>query len=114
MSRERSIRQLLLPYLFKRVEGDLWIALNREYKPLGCFPDDWVDYRTHPSVFRFRMTESLARKISIHGRMPEFDTHWPYSVFLYNDSTIPERYKHNRDDYFNRLSLVVGRKVYKP
>lgn len=51
------------PYCVKHLEGDQYIILNRDYKPLGT--TDWVeDYATHPSVTTLKITKKQATKLS--------------------------------------------------
>ncbi|WP_153065841.1 hypothetical protein [Xanthomonas campestris] len=39
-----------LPYCLQKTKDGKWLALNRDYKPLGTVgKDEWVDYDTHPS-----------------------------------------------------------------
>ena len=123
--RARTIRQNHLPYLLHRLsekpDSKLWIILNREYKPLGIWPDlPNIDYETHPSRFYANITEKLALKISCHPDANDdrgknvFRHHWPYRVYLYNDGLNPERGLKEMKAYLERLAVLMKIKTGNP
>ncbi|MBP6651008.1 MAG: hypothetical protein KA181_01070 [Xylophilus sp.] len=47
-------RYAFLIYCLIRLKDGCYIAVNRQYKPLGVMSGEWVEYETHPSIFKFK------------------------------------------------------------
>jgi hypothetical protein len=95
--------KLFLPYCVERVEGDLWVVLNRGYKPLGQSGRDWVDYRPH--AVRMRLTPAAMRAIDWQGH------EGPDKVWLYADACGPHQSPEHWQAYQQRLARLAGLKV---
>lgn len=96
--------RFLLPYCLQRVGEDQWLALNRNYKPLGHFGSEWVNYEGHPSVFKAKITAKQAAKISFCG---DEDLE---RIYLYNDGSNPSDHA-NWPAYSQRLEALMELKL---
>lgn len=82
---KKDLRATLLPYCLQRLADGSYIALNRDYKPLGFIDCGWVRYEDYPARFRFARKPSPAtiRALSWNGSED------PAAIFFYNDGTVP-------------------------
>ena len=80
-----DLRAALLPYCLQRHPDGSYVALNRDYKPLGFLDCGWVRYEDYPVRFRFDRKPSPAtvRALSWNGSED------PAAIFFYNDGTVP-------------------------
>lgn len=66
-----------LPYAIVEVRPGDWIAVNREYKPVGMLTNDWVEWGHHPAhVFRFKSVAAESRALRLmaeHAPKPNAD-----------------------------------------
>jgi hypothetical protein len=95
--------KVFLPYCVERVDGDLWVVLNRGYKPLGHANRDWVDYRAH--AVRMRLTQKAMQQIDCQGRIG------PERVWLYDDGCVPTTSAAAWQAYQARLARLAAVKV---
>ncbi len=98
-----SFGKLFLPYCIERVEGDLWVVVNRAYKPLGHTGTEWVDYRPH--AVRMQLTEKRMIEIDCRGRAG------PDTVWLYDDGCAPTDSAEHWQTYQRRLERLSQIKV---
>jgi hypothetical protein len=99
---------VFLPYCLQRLADGRYIVLNRRYKPLGVQTREWVDYDTHPSAARMKITAATARKLS-----------WKSSddvavIHLYNDGCVPDAGADHLDAYAKRLAVFMKLPVELP
>lgn len=94
------------PYLVVRQPDHAWLALNRDYKPLGYRDNKWVDYETHPARQKLHgFTRAVALTLDTE---PSFDSAGePVAVYLYSDATSPRRSKELREAYLRRLQILL-------
>lgn len=98
-----NFRQVFLPYNLREVEPGRWVALNREYKLLGCpdarvhfdYADYTVDMHIPPSVIRAAsdLSGSEGRQL-------------PGNFWLYSDNSVPNT-PANKKKYLQRLALLM-------
>lgn len=102
-----DLRRAFLPYCLKRLEDGSYVLLNRSYKPLGVFADDWVTYETHPSRFRFvrALTKATAEALCVYGGTQ------PDGLFLYDDGSIPTESAAGWKAYSARLQRLSSLEV---
>lgn len=86
-----------LPYAFVRLEHPrrrhVFLPVNRNYKPLGIFSREWVEYATHlDDAVAFRRDPLLMTGVWTATRE---------HLWLYNDNPL------SRLDYFERLERVM-------
>jgi hypothetical protein len=88
---QMNFRQRNLPYLLRRVEGtDLWVPLNREYKPIGT---DKADRHYTPlealenGKTAFKLTKSKEAKLR---HLCKGNSDYENEMYLYNDGCQPE------------------------
>lgn len=67
MTTQQPLFYTHFPYCIRHLEGDRYIILNRNYKPLGQTSFEYVDYNKHPSVVHLKITEKQAEKLSYDG-----------------------------------------------
>lgn len=104
----KDFQSICLPYCLKKQEDGSYIALNREYKPLGFNQNKHVEYSDYPIATAFKgITKTLAKKVSWEGK-DDLD-----SIFLYDSSCTPTKSKANMEAYLNRLSLLADLKLKK-
>lgn len=82
---KKDLRATLFPYCLQQLPDGSYIALNRDYKPLGFIDCGWVRYEDYPARFRFARKPSPAtiRALSCNGSED------PAAIFFYNDGTVP-------------------------
>jgi hypothetical protein len=104
-----------MPYCIKKLPSGNYIALNKDYKPLG-FPKKWVDYEETGTTFKLPgLTEALAIDISYDGRGFRYSPlDHTECLWLYNDGCIPTNSKANMDKYLQRLGLLLKLRVEAP
>lgn len=79
-----------MPYLLQQTSDGCWIALNRNYKPVGTVDSRaHVDYDTHPSRMRIKPENiSYLRRITAH--LADYgDASSPDCVYLYTVACAP-------------------------
>lgn len=103
-----DFRAVYLPYCLQRLPDGRYIVLNREYKPLGLITHEIIQYETHPTAQHFKITKSLAKKLSWEGK-DDLD-----SIYLYNDGTNPILGKPEQMAYFERLGLLLKLRITAP
>ena len=65
---KKDLRATLLPYCLQRLPDGSYIALNRDYKPLGFIGCGWVRYEDYPARFRFVRKPSPATIRALSAR----------------------------------------------
>jgi hypothetical protein len=101
-----GFHRIAFPYCIQRQMDGSYILLNREYKPIGFWTEDCLDYGEYPIGIRFKgLKEDTIRKISIDGE-PRDD-----AIYLYDDGSVPIRNRKNMRDYLERLSVLMSLKV---
>jgi hypothetical protein len=95
------IRWIFLPYCIKRLADGRYIILNRRYKPLGKFGNEWVIYETDPSAANIEITPAIAKKLSCKNS-DDVDV-----IYLYSDACIPTDSDEHLRSYSARLSVLM-------
>jgi len=105
-----------LPYCIKKLPSGNYIALNREYKPIGFYSNAWVDYEATGATFKPNgLTKALAAKISYDGRgFRRSPIDGTECLWLYNDGCIPTNSKAGMEGYLRRLGILLKLKVEAP
>lgn len=100
-----SVLRLLFPYCLHREADGSYVALNRQYKPLGLSSSERFEHLDLPVSFRFAepLTPATIKALSWKGD-PD-----PENIVLYGDSvpTIPKDF----DAYLARLKRLATLKV---
>lgn len=107
MATSKDLRHLILPYCLQQQKDGRYIALNRNYKPIGFTSNDWVTYENYPIAFTTKITPIIAARIS-HNSSPNTET-----IYLYADNCIPTDSKQNWDAYSVKLEILSGLKIDK-
>jgi hypothetical protein len=98
--------RIAFPYCILKQKDGSYVLLNREYKPIGFFTQDCLDYGKYPIGIRFKgLKEETIRKISSDSNPREG------TIYLYDDGTVPIRNRKNMRDYLERLSVLMSLKV---
>ena len=101
-----DVRSICLPYCLHKQQDGSYVALNREYKPLGWTSKDWVNYADFPIGLHLKgMTAKKAAALS-----------WDCSpglerIYLYNDGCVPTDSAAKMTAYCKRLALLAAMKV---
>lgn len=98
-------RWVFMPYCIKRLKDGRYIVLNRDYKPLGIRTRDWVDYDSHPTAAKIKITAATARKLSWETK-DDTDV-----IYLYNDGSVPTRSAADMKTYLAKLAVLAKLKV---
>jgi hypothetical protein len=99
------------PYCIDRQPDGAWLALNRDYKPLGERSGDRVVYETHPARQRLKgLTTRVARRLSID---PVTDA-IPDRIYFYDDARSPRRSAAHRAAYLEKLAMLLDLGVRLP
>ena len=96
-----------LVYCLQRLEDGSYLALNRQYKPLGVFSTEWVEYETHPSRFKFKraLSASQIAFLSYKGDAS------PERIYLYAGTCNPTLSDADWRAYSARLQRLASYKV---
>jgi hypothetical protein len=106
----RTFRQVFLPYAFIGLGDRCFLPVNRNHKPIGC-PDDWHDYRDHPSKIRIKnLTPAGAERIGLRGPGGAAPVEGG-DLYLYDDATDPERSAANWRRYEAILAKLMKLEV---
>lgn len=101
-----DFRSIYSPYLLKRMKDGEYVVLNREYKPVGFFTQDFIKYEDYPVRVRFKgLTAAKAGKISCKGEKNLEE------IVLYDDGSIPTRSAKAMRAYMQRLEILFKLKV---
>jgi hypothetical protein len=101
-----DFRAVFFPYCLKKQEDGRYAVLNREYKPVGFFTREWVEYEKHPVLVKLKgLTKAKAVKLSDNGKA-NLDV-----IYLYNDDTNPVRNKANMRAYLAKIEILAGLSV---
>lgn len=104
-----------MPYCIKKLPSGNYIAVNRNYKPIGFSSNAWVDYEATGGTFKFkRLTKELAIKISYDGQGWRRRSDGTWLLYLYNDGCIPTKSNAGMGSYLRRLGLLLKLKVELP
>ena len=97
-----DVRSVCLPYCLQRQPDGRYVALNREYKPLGWTEKDWVDYADYPIAMKLKgMTAKKAASIDWASRENI------ERIYLYNDGCIPTDSAAHMKAYCERLAKLA-------
>jgi len=99
-----EVRQIFMPYCLQRLKDGGYLFLNRRYKPIGVFGDEWVDYETHPSKFHFSRALS-AKQVEALSYQGSADAE---RIYLYNDGCVPTDGAAAWTAYSARLQRLAG------
>ena len=95
-----------LPYCLRKQEDGRYVALNREYKPVGFITSDWINYDDYPVRANIKgIGPCTARKLSCHSSEDTGD------IFLYHDGCNPIIDEDYMSDYFEKLELLAKMQV---
>lgn len=94
---------LALPYCLMRQPDGRYVAVNRQYKPLGFMTKEWVDYQRFPIAFHLDpLTPTLAMKLSYRGGA-DLDR-----IYLYGSSCPPTYSEADLRGYLGRLAILLS------
>ncbi|MFZ3180507.1 MAG: hypothetical protein WA156_09925, partial [Methylocystis silviterrae] len=95
-----------LPYCLEKVDGEKYVVLNRDYKPIGFKTDNFVTYNDYPIAISIKsLTPAVAAKISWEGSSSI------ERIYLYNDASVPILNATNMTNYIERLKVLAKLKV---
>ncbi len=104
-----DFRSVYLPYCLKNVKDDIFIVLNREYKPIGFNTRDLLNYEDYPIASRIRgITTNMIKRISYNGEIKNEGF-----IYLYNDDCIPTSSKSNMISYLEKLEVLASLQLTK-
>ena len=105
-----------MPYCIKKLSSGNFIALNREYKPIGFHSNAWVDYEATGATFKLNgLTKVLATKISYDGRgFRRSPTDGTECLWLYNDGCIPTNNKADMEVTFDDSGFFSSLRSSRP
>ena len=97
-----DFRAVFLPYCLEKQADGRYAVLNREYKPVGFFTREWIDYAKHPVLVKLKgLTSARAGRLS-HNGSADIDR-----IFLYNDGSNPVRSAANMRAYLARIEILA-------
>ena len=104
------LHRAFLPYNVRRISGDTFILLNRNYWPVGMTQNRWYDYAacTDQHV-RMNITQKQVTALTADFREHQIK---PYSVdnfYLFNDGCPPWNSAKDFAAYSKRLAKLMKR-----
>jgi hypothetical protein len=100
-----DFRSVFLPYCLMKQKDGRYAVLNREYKPVGFWTREHVEYADHPVLVQMRITPKQASKLSYKGS-DDVD-----AIYLYNDGCIPTSSQTAMTAYLERLDRLMRYKI---
>lgn len=99
----RDFGTRFFPYCLEKQEDGCYAVLNLNYKPVGFYTTDWVEYEEYPVLVRIKgLTKAKVAKLTDKGKT-DLD-----KIFLYNEKTNPVRSKANMRLYLAKLEILAG------
>ncbi len=93
-----------MPFCLERLSDGAWLALNRNYKPLGCRERKRVEYEAHPARQRLDgLTLDVARLVSYNPVGNDI----PSTVYLHDAVTRLRNSPEHLRSYLEALDLLV-------
>lgn len=97
-----DFRSVFMPYCIMKQPDGRYAVLNREYKPVGFYTNDFVQYEEFPVLVKFKgLTKAKVAKVSYSGS-DNMDR-----IYLYNDGCVPTHTKKDMQAYLARLELLA-------
>lgn len=101
-----DFRSVFMPYCLRKQADGRYAVLNREYKPVGFFTRQFIDYSQHPVTVRLKgLTPLKASKLSHDGSDSVDD------IFLYNDASVPTQGQAEMASYLEKLALLAKLRI---
>lgn len=97
-----DLRCLFLPYCLEKQPNGSYVALNRNYKPVGFTTREYATYADYPVSISLHITKTTAKKLS-HNGDDNVDR-----IFLYNDGCVPTHTTANMSVYLERLAIFAS------
>lgn len=104
-----EFRRAFLLYCLQRLKDGSYVALNRDYKPLGMITNKWVDYEEAPGRFKFKRSLS-AGQVSFLSHKGDAS---PECIYLYDDGSVPTDSAANWNAYSAKLQRLAGYDIIK-
>ena len=105
MSLERFVT-VCLPYCLDRQPDGTYVALNREYKPIGFCTREVIKYEDYPVCLRLMGIGPVkAAELSYKGK-PDTER-----IYLYNDGCDPRKGPEYWKKYADRLKKIAKLRV---
>ncbi len=103
-----DFRSVFMPYCLAQQEDGCYAVLNREYKPVGFYTQDFIKYEEHQVLVKFKgLGPKKAAKISCEGRQ-DFDR-----IYLYDDGCVPTSDEVSMKAYLARLKILAKLSIEK-
>lgn len=101
-----DFRSIFLPYCLKKQDNGTYIVLNRNYKPLGFYTREHVEYSDFPISVKIKgINPKTASKLSANCGT-NTDT-----IYLYNDGTVPTHRKNHMETYLTKIASLAKYKI---
>jgi hypothetical protein len=101
-----QMRYTHFPYCLQRQPSGRYLLLNRNYKPVGFFTDERLDYETYPITIEIRgLTPEVAASVDCKQRAL-LD-----AIYLYDDGCIPTDDAASMEAYLKRLVVLMTLKT---
>ena len=97
-----DFRSVFMPYCIKKQPNGKYAVLNREYKPVGFYTRDHIEYSNFPVEVNLKgLTKIKAKKLS-----------WEESenideIFFYNDGCVPTHSAQHMKAYLKKLEILA-------
>ena len=110
----QDFRAVCMPYCLKKLENDVFLVLNREYKPLSfCTYSNEYQNQNLPIYLKIKgLTPKMIKQIIAIGEGASFQEK-TNTLFLYDDNTNPINIFQGKikakdlENYFKRLALLM-------
>ena len=90
-----------MPYCLQRLKNkDVFVILNRYYKPLGIKTDASIDYDKYPTIIHRLTEKKLAQMVITNPSINE------KSYYFYGDGCKPWQSNKLYDEYMERVKIL--------
>ena len=102
ITKQENVMRYFLPYCLQRIKGNIYLPLNRDYKPIGCTSKEWVDYENYQHLY--------VKFSRCPNKMP---IEWHYTIRS-KDGTIDKLFFYgdkldSREMYFEKYLSVMSK-----
>ena len=102
-----SFLSICLPYCLDKQSNGKFVALNRNYKPIGFLTADWIKFEEFPIAAEIPglLKEKNLEKVSVKRESGKD------RIYLYDDATNPTKSTENMKSYLAKIETLAKLEV---
>ena len=101
-----SFRSIFFTYCLEVQADGSFVALNRNYKPVGFATKKYIEYQDFPVSFKFKdLTKTTIQKLN--SRDEPFEIKPGEKLYLYTDACSPLKSTAYMQAYLEKMSILM-------